>query len=764
MGNSTGSNGGGIYCNNSNVTLTDVTVSGNSANEMGGGLLFLSCSPTLINVTVSGNTANSHGGGIYCTGSSPDISNCTITENDATGQGDGLYTTSGSWPAVSQSNICYNGTGAYNNDDSQMLDIPDNWWGDATGPYHPNYNPGGLGDSVNIYVYPLPYLTEAETIAPPIPPTGLAALEVGVDSVTVGWLNSPIGDLAGYKVYFDSDSSGFPYADMVDVGLDTTYTLSDLIAGVTYYVAVTCYDNLDNESWYSKELAVSGATPEALNLDVGGVEDVLHLANHTPTISWLYYDPQSAPEDSFQVQVGTDNDWTVAEMWDPPAFPGPEDSVVYAGDSLADAATYYTRVRVHNGAIWGAWSQVSFRMNSLAAALIAFSPADSGGVNTSTPILVISNSSDAEGDGLTYAFEVHARASLGSLVAEADSIAEGDSTTSWLVSVTLGENAQYWWRSRAHDGYEDGEWMQTASFFTNAFSEPPNAFALLTPTDGAEIVTPLPTFDWEDAADPDPLDVVSYNISDSLSDGLRYYWKVRAVDTDSLGTWSEVFWLTVNLGNTQPPVPAILLPEVGDSLDAHDLLVWTEVEDPDPYDVVTYTLEIDDDSAFSSPEVTEEGIEGAGGKDPAVYVRLDSLEDYENLAPGTVCYWRVQAVDNHGVGSGFTSGENYFISPLPPEAIDDLTAELASDDIFLWWTKPYDNEGVASYVIYCSTETASSGDSLAGTTDTTYTDLGAAGDVGTNLYYTVRAVDGAGNKSKESNKVGEFDRDLITGE
>jgi len=222
--------------------------------------------------------------------------------------------------------------------------------------------------------------------------------------------------------------------------------------------------------------------------------------------------------------------------------------------------------------------------------------------------------------------------------------------------------------------------------------------------------------------------------------------------------------LFVNLENTPPPVPVILLPENGDSLDAHDLLVWIEVEDPDPFNMVTYTLEIDHDSSFSSPEVHQEGIEGTEVKDPSVYVRLDSLEDYENLLPGAICYWHVQAVDDHGATSGFTSGDNYFISPEPPETIGDLDVKLAGGDIFLHWTEPYDNVGVASYVIYRNTEATSSGYSLDDTSDTTYTDIGTAGDVSTNYYYTVRAVDGAGNKSKESNKVGEFDRNLSSGQ
>jgi hypothetical protein len=34
-----------------------------------------------------------------------------------------------------------------------------NWWGDATGPYHPFLNPGGLGDSVSDFVDFDPWLT-----------------------------------------------------------------------------------------------------------------------------------------------------------------------------------------------------------------------------------------------------------------------------------------------------------------------------------------------------------------------------------------------------------------------------------------------------------------------------------------------------------------------------------------------------------------------------------------------------------------------------
>ena len=284
-GNSAGGDwghGGGISCeHSSNPTLTNCTISGNSVGGAGGGIYCYDSSPTLTNCTISGNSAGA-GGGIYCLmRSSPIIKNCTITDNRAS-IGDGICTDLASWPTLDSNNICYNGYGVYNNDFSQFLQAPNHWWGHASGPYHPDHNPGGQGDSVSSFVYPLPYLTEADTIAPPIPPVGLDTLEVGYDYISLVWLASPIGDLAGYKVYSDSDSSGFPYLDTIDVGMDTTCTLDQLSTGTTYYIAVTCYDNSGNESWYSREIH---ATLRVRRGDANGdgevnIADAIYLVNY----------------------------------------------------------------------------------------------------------------------------------------------------------------------------------------------------------------------------------------------------------------------------------------------------------------------------------------------------------------------------------------------------------------------------------------------------------------------------------------------------
>ena len=84
-GNVTG-NGGGLYNDGGNVTLTNCTVSGNSAGRDGGGL-YNRGTLTLTASTVSGNSATyrlSDGGGLYNqTGGTTTLTDCTVSGNSS---------------------------------------------------------------------------------------------------------------------------------------------------------------------------------------------------------------------------------------------------------------------------------------------------------------------------------------------------------------------------------------------------------------------------------------------------------------------------------------------------------------------------------------------------------------------------------------------------------------------------------------------------------------------------------------------------------
>ena len=81
--------------------------------------------------------------------------------------------------------------------------------------------------------------------------------EVAVAQATLIWDPNSETDLAGYKLHYGQSSGS--YSAVVDVGNTTTYTLTDLEPGRTYYVAATAYCTEGLESGYSNEVVFTGS-------------------------------------------------------------------------------------------------------------------------------------------------------------------------------------------------------------------------------------------------------------------------------------------------------------------------------------------------------------------------------------------------------------------------------------------------------------------------------------------------------------------------
>ncbi len=247
--------GGGIFCDsNSYPTLSAVAISNNSAINGGGIYCSNYSSPILSEVTISGNIAD-NGGGIYCTSSSPSLSKITFFDNSSL-KGDGIYIESGN-PTIDSCNFVNQDYSIYNKDNSVTIEATNNWFGNSSGPYHPFQNPSGIGDSVNAFVNILPFLTDPDIDAPPIPVQNLHISSIGNDFIELSWDSSPLGDLSGYKICYKTDTTEFFYTDTIDVGNVTSYSLAGLSAGSTYYITAICYDTDGNNSWYSSEVCAS---------------------------------------------------------------------------------------------------------------------------------------------------------------------------------------------------------------------------------------------------------------------------------------------------------------------------------------------------------------------------------------------------------------------------------------------------------------------------------------------------------------------------
>jgi len=110
---------------------------------------------TLTNVHVS--TIGTFGdGAIEMTG----VSDFTFTQGSIVGNYIGirlqippaLYYGSNSNLHIHDSSLNNNATAIENQDASTIIDATNNWWGDASGPYHATTNPDGFGNAVSNYV------------------------------------------------------------------------------------------------------------------------------------------------------------------------------------------------------------------------------------------------------------------------------------------------------------------------------------------------------------------------------------------------------------------------------------------------------------------------------------------------------------------------------------------------------------------------------------------------------------------------------------
>ena len=98
--------------------------------------------------------------------------------------------------------------------------------------------------------------TPTPVVTPPPPPPAPPA---PVDTATLTWNANTDTDLAGYKLYIGTGSGSYTFAGPFDVKQATTYTVSNLPRGQTYYFAVTAYDTSGNESQPSAEVSKSVA-------------------------------------------------------------------------------------------------------------------------------------------------------------------------------------------------------------------------------------------------------------------------------------------------------------------------------------------------------------------------------------------------------------------------------------------------------------------------------------------------------------------------
>jgi len=132
-------------------------ISGNEGGT-GGGVCLTTGPATIDDCDIVGNTASFGGGLVVMSAWDVTVARCDVSFNSAAVSGDGVYVSDALNLTLSSCDISGNGIGVFvQGTPSAPMRASMNWWGDASGPYHPALNPGGLGDQVTDHVEFVPW-------------------------------------------------------------------------------------------------------------------------------------------------------------------------------------------------------------------------------------------------------------------------------------------------------------------------------------------------------------------------------------------------------------------------------------------------------------------------------------------------------------------------------------------------------------------------------------------------------------------------------
>jgi len=681
--------GGGAFCENSSASFYNVKFIGNTARINGGGIFTFNSPITCEKALFERNRViNDLGGAIASQGTSPVYNNVIITENrselanaisviqgelsinnsaifnNSTSGNKAILVRSGTLN-ISNTNI-YEPDNAYvikTDGTDPVVNASNNWWGDESGPYNPTTNPNGTGGRVDGVVVYDPFLTSQDPDAPILPVKNINVEYDNDLSAEITWDRTILSDLAGYTLCYNIDVSGEPYSNTIDVGTDTTYLFDELIPDTDYYIAIKCFDIDGNESEYREEISFISRQVITENLHLDAVANMERVTDYTPTISYDFYESLGGDQGQYKIQVSTDSTFTSVDKWNSGWVTSTSTNITYDGNTLDEGDKYFLRLSVKaSDAAQSQWYYLQFKMNSKPTSITQVSPQDET-IIVEEPVLSVNQSTDADGDTVWYSYKVYTDDALTQLVRSEGNLLE----ETWIVDPPLEDDEWYWWTCEVTDSIQTVSTESAFSFRTNIYDDPPSAFSLSGPQDGSICVTGDTLLTWGESSDPDYEDVVNYIVWFSTSSDFSsevdsfftsgtslevhdlpqnqmFWWKVRAQDTNTAGTWSTETW-SFSVALPDAPSPFTLISPHDEATNGSNSieLKWSSSTDPDPDDFVTYEFQSSTDPDFLTYDTL---------------LTNDTTLTLEFLEDDMTYYWRVKAFDTSGLNIWSIQGEN----------------------------------------------------------------------------------------------------------
>ncbi|SCY18539.1 Ig-like domain-containing protein [Thiohalorhabdus denitrificans] len=397
------------------------------------------------------------------------------------------------------------------------------------------------------------------------------------------------------------------------------------------------------------------------------------VTTQTPELTLINSEHSDLFDVTYEFEVYADAEMSerVAHVLDVPE--AEETTSWTVSPALTDNHWFHWRARAFGADIHSEWVGGTFFVNTENDAPGEFAisgPADGTFVDTFTPVLEVTNSTDVDEDALTYDFAVYVDEALTQEVAATTGVSEGDEgTTAWTVPDELTENTWYHWRATAVDEHGAETAGPVGGFFVNTRNDAPTAPAIEAPVDGVEVTTLDVDLLARDAEDPE-MEPVTYHFqldrtatfdSDAkrtsggipegdrgtaawpvsgLADNTEYFWRVKASDGEVDSPWTAGSFF-VNQFNDPPTVPTPANPGQGG---------WVGTLQPTLQ--VNPSRDVDRDELHYEFELYAPAKKGGLGERLAAGESGEESWRIDSPVPESGWYyWRARAVDEHGLAS-----------------------------------------------------------------------------------------------------------------
>jgi subtilisin family serine protease len=474
---------------------------------------------------------------------------------------------------------------------------------------------------------------------------------------TFDW--SDASGATSYTIQVDNNSD-FSTPEATNSPTTSTYTPGANLAYGTYYWRVLATNAFGSSAYTASWSVIIGTVPAAPTLLLPA--NASSTSDLTPTFDWS--DVSGAT--SYTIQIDNTSNFSSPEYTNSPTV-----STYTPAANLA-VGTWYWRVLTTNtfgsSAYTTGWSVILGNAPAVPTLLL---PADASSTTDQTPTFDWNDVSGAT----SYTILVDNDIAFGS-----PEINQSPTVSTYTPAANL-TYATYYWKVMATNAFGSSVYSGSWSVIIGSV---PAAPTLLLPANASSTSDLTPTFDWSDVSGATSYTIQIDNTSNFSSPEYTnsptvstytptanfavgtWYWRV--LTTNTFGSSAYTTGWSVILGNA-PAVPTLLLPaDASLTTDQTPAFDWSDVSG-----ATSYTIQADNNSDFSSPEVTNS---------PAVSTYTQGT----NLAYGTY-YWRVLATNAFG-SSVYTASWSLIIGTVPgaPTLLSpsDLSSTMDQTPAFDW--------------------------------------------------------------------------------